>query len=207
MQPLEIKNVVHVLMFAVLAMLASVPDVYGRSSLARDDKGSQARSLQSHEDTYTIIQGVVIGEASAEVEALIDEEIGSLSGIRQLLHGDHSARRNSICPVCKVPSGCTGSRTCLGHCRSGKRLFSCGPKGGFTPQSSKPKPHPKSPPKSPPKSAPESPPKPATPPDEPPKSSSSPESTAKPKSPPESPPNPKPSSSASASAKASTKTK
>ena len=154
---MKLNHLIAALMLAVLATLAAVPHAHAYGGLSASGGSGQPRTLQRQDDLQlqagTIVEGIVLGEASAGEEALLAT---GLARSRNLLHGSSDPKDYPHCPRCRIVS-CSKNR-CTGHCRKNGQLFTCltqspGPVPKPTPKPA-PKPTPKPAPKPTPKPAP-----------------------------------------------------
>lgn len=119
--------------------LAAVPYVHALGGLQHTSASSQLRQARP-DDSFTVENAVVIGEASAEEQAAFHRDTSAAAGstLRKLLHGSHRGAalfRYPRCPRCRFPSCKSKSKgkcTRIGHClgprkgqRARPRLFRC----------------------------------------------------------------------------------
>lgn len=131
---LRLPSLLQAVLFAALA---AVPSVLAVSDLQDPSATSLLRQAQP-DDSFTLGHAVVVGEASAEVQAAFDREESGTAGsaFRKLLHGGHKGTavgrgKFPPCPRCRfLRSSGAGSR--VGHCTrvvgakdKRKRVFTC----------------------------------------------------------------------------------
>lgn len=124
---------------ALFAALAAVPCAHALGGL--QDPSATSHIRQAHpDDSFTVGNAVVIGEANAEVQAAFDRDTSASasSAFRKLLHGSHGHHgpvrpKLPTCPRCRIMS-CSHKlkRNCRGHCvrplkgKPGKpKVFNC----------------------------------------------------------------------------------
>ena len=125
---IQLNYLIAALMLALLAALSAVPHVHahgGLSAIARGHSGQpNTRVLHSQDDLQlqagTIVEGVVVGEASAGEQSLLATGVARS---RSLLHGSRSPKDYPLCNQCRTLN-CT-KRGCTGHCRKHNKLFNC----------------------------------------------------------------------------------
>lgn len=131
-KPHSMLRLPMLLQAVLFAALAAVPCVHALSGLQDPSDTSQLR--QAHfDDSFTVSNAVVVGEASAEVQAAFDRDTGAAAGssFRTLLEGEIRGPAVSDLPRCnKCLYNYCNDRLCTGYCRrtvkgQDDKVFTC----------------------------------------------------------------------------------